>query len=188
MAYLLGTLSDEERSRIEEHYFSDDAEFEELEIAEDELIDSYVRGELSGIQIRQFEERMAQSPGLVQRVEFARAWANKMAGASAKSGSESQQNHSGEGSWWSRFFGFSGAGRAPRFAQAFAVLLLLVVGATLFVGWLKWRESKRLAAEKAALEQRQRDLEKQAADEKARIANQTRPQPSPAELPTPTEV
>jgi len=192
IAYLLGTLSDEERARIEERYFSDDAEFEELEIAEDELIDGYVRGELSPTQSQLFEKRMSESPRLIQRVEFARAWANRIAGSAAESSTTTTtapQRHEDE-SWWSRLFGFPGATRTPRFATAFVVLLLFIGGAALFAGWLKWKESKRLAAEQAALEQRQREVEKQAADLKSQseqIANQTRPQPSPIEVRSPIE-
>jgi hypothetical protein len=187
IAYLLGTLSDEERVRIEERYFSDDAEFEGLEIAEDELIDRYVRGELSSTESQQFEKRVSQSARLVQRVEFARVWANRKSRPTAES--STQAPHHEEGSWWSKLFGFSGTAR-PRFAPVFAVLLLLVVGAAVFVGWLKWKESKRLAAEQATLEQRRRELEKQAADEKSKLdqaANQTGPQPSPATAASPVD-
>src|SRR6476619_2765400 len=81
--YLLGTLSDEERDRFEEMYFSDDAAFDEVEIAEGELIDRYVRGELSKPDRAQFESVVARSPRLVERVEFARVWKDKLAASSA---------------------------------------------------------------------------------------------------------
>ena len=45
--YLLGGLSESERTSLEEKFFADDKEFEELEIAEGELVDRYVRRELS---------------------------------------------------------------------------------------------------------------------------------------------
>jgi Flp pilus assembly protein TadG len=192
IAYLLETLSDEERSRIEERYFSDDAEFEELEIAEDELIDSYVRGELSSTESQQFEKRMSQSPRLVQRVEFARMWAKKMAAPAREVsgvGVTDRKRDGEEAGWWKNLFGFSGEARAPRLAVAFTVLLLLLGGAALLVGWLKLREeSRQLASQQAALDQRQKELDRQAADLKAQaeqLARQGIAQPSPIEAVSP---
>ena len=78
--YLLGSLSDEEKALLEEKYFSDDAMFEEIEIAEDELIDRYVRGELSKEDSERFTAVVAQSPRLAERVEFARVWKDKLSG------------------------------------------------------------------------------------------------------------
>jgi len=72
MRYLLGSLSEDERNRLEENFFADDAKFEELEVLEDELIDDYVAGELSPDERRQFESKLKQSPRLVERVHFAR--------------------------------------------------------------------------------------------------------------------
>ena len=82
MRYLLGTLSDEERDRFEEMYFSDNAAFEEVEIAEGELVDRYVRGELSKSDQARFEAVVAGSRRLADRVEFARVWKDKLARAS----------------------------------------------------------------------------------------------------------
>ena len=192
MQYLQGTLSDEERSRLEERYFSDDAEFEEIEIAEEELIDRYVRGELSEVERNQFETTLAASPRLTERVEFARIWKEKLAASLEPSpaalGEEPRTADRQRVSWWSSLFGFSAESRAPRLALAFSVLLILVGGIALLAGWLRLREqSRQLAAQQAALEQRQRELDKQAADLKSQadqLANQT-PQPSPTENATP---
>lgn len=192
IAYLLGTTSDEERARIEERYFSDDTEFEELETAEDELIDGYVRGELASTENQQFEKRMSQSRRLVQRVEFARMWAKKMAAPAVEVSPVSVADRKRDGEeagWWKKLFGFSGEARAPRLAVAFSVLLLLVGGTALLVGWLKLREeSRQLASQQAALDQRQRDLDRQAADLKAQadqLARQGIPHPSPTEAALP---
>src|SRR5690349_8338982 len=78
MRYLLGTLSEEERAQLEERYFSDDAEFEEIEVAEGELVDRYVRDELPQSDRERFEQILAASPRLVERVEFARLFADKL--------------------------------------------------------------------------------------------------------------
>jgi len=71
--YLLGQLPEEERSRLEEMFFSDDELFEQLLAIEDDLIDDYVRNELSRKQRKQFELYFLSSPQRRERVEFARA-------------------------------------------------------------------------------------------------------------------
>lgn len=193
--YLLGTLSDEERARMEERYFSDDAEFEEVEIAEDELIDRYVRGELSETDRNRFETTLAGLPRLAERVHFARMWKEKLANSPADSIAasrvESQDAGGRQTSWWSNLFGSRRESRAPRLAVAFSVLLILVGGTALLAGWLRLREqSRQLAAQQAALEQRQRELDRQAADLKTQadqLANQS-PQPSPTLDPGPKQV
>ena len=78
--YLLGSLSEEERANLEEKYFSDDSAFEEMEIAEEELIDRYIRGELSNEDTERFAAMVAQSPRLAEYVEFARLWRDKLSG------------------------------------------------------------------------------------------------------------
>ena len=71
--YLLGELSEEEESRIEELYFNDPDSLEELLAVEEELIDNYVRGELARSRREQFEKKILKSAVLGEKVEFARA-------------------------------------------------------------------------------------------------------------------
>jgi hypothetical protein len=190
--YLLGTLSDEERAGVEERYFSIDADFEEIEIAEEELIDRYVRGELSETDRNRFETNLAGLPRIAERVHFARMWKERLANSSANSiaasRAESRDVGGRQTSWWSNLFGLSAGSRTPRLAMAFSVLLILVGGIALFAGWMRLREqSRQLAAQQSALEQRQRELDKQAADLRAQadqLATQS-PQPSPTETQTP---
>jgi hypothetical protein len=69
--YLLGELTEKECDELEQAYFSRERGFEELRAIEDELIDSYVAGELSTAQRRRFESRFRareQRDG----IEFAR--------------------------------------------------------------------------------------------------------------------
>jgi anti-sigma factor RsiW len=178
MRYLLGTLSEEERTRFEELYFSDDAEFEGIEIAEEELIDRYVRGELSSEDQSRFERTLAASPRLTERVRFATVLKNKLAGAAEPATVAVVQTAQPKTSWFTRFFGFSQAERAPRWAIAFTALLA-VAFIVLFVSWRNLREeSKRLAAQEAQMEQRQRELDKQLAELKSQrdqLASQTSP-------------
>jgi hypothetical protein len=73
IGYLLGQLSEEEQTRVEEKYFEDEDWFEQLEVVEGELIDSYVRQKLSEADRRAFETCFLHSPERRHRVAFAQA-------------------------------------------------------------------------------------------------------------------
>ena len=185
MDYILGTLSDEEKARLEESYFVDDAEFEEFEIAEEELIDRYVRGELSLQERDQLEKTFARSPRLIQRVQIARVLASRLA-PEPVTVVETPQPARARLSWWQSLFGSPNASRAPAMAVGFSVLLLLLGGATLFAAYLSLREqSRQIAAQQAVLEQRQRELDQQAADLKAQTDELARRVQVPSETPAP---
>jgi anti-sigma factor RsiW len=71
-AYLLGELTEEEQSRLEEEYFADPAFFQEVRARRDDLIDAYLRGELSPDERARFETYFMATPRRRERVEFAR--------------------------------------------------------------------------------------------------------------------
>lgn len=162
--YLLGGLSKEEKTRFEEQYFLDDDEFEQLEIAEDELIDRYVRNDLSAEDTGRFKELLV-APGLSERVEVARLLVKRTALKSQAVITPAtvpvQPAHVG---WWNRLFGPAAAipGFRPAFAMSIALLLLTTV-ALVFV-WTKLRtESQRLAQEQQQQEDLRRQIEQQSA-------------------------
>ena len=70
--YLLGTLPREDAARVEREFLSDDEVFEEIEIAEDELIDAYVSGELSDAERSHFESSLRKLPRVAERIKFAK--------------------------------------------------------------------------------------------------------------------
>ena len=72
--YLLGESSEEEQEGIEQRYISDPDFYEQLLIAEDDLIDSYAEGALSEPRRASFESYFLRSPQRQARVDFARAW------------------------------------------------------------------------------------------------------------------
>ena len=72
--YLLGQLNEEEQTRIEEKYFDDQEWFEQLQVVESELIDSYVGNQLSEKDREAFESCFLQVTERRQRIEFAKAW------------------------------------------------------------------------------------------------------------------
>jgi hypothetical protein len=71
--FLVGDIPEEERDRLEEKLFADDAFFESLEALEEEMADDYVRGRLSPQDRTLFEQRLNLSSGLRRKVGLARA-------------------------------------------------------------------------------------------------------------------
>src|SRR5215471_7212095 len=73
--YLLGNLTEEEQVYVENRAFADANHLGALEAAEADLIDAYVRGQLSQAERRGFERQFLTSPSRRNKVEFARALA-----------------------------------------------------------------------------------------------------------------
>lgn len=158
--YVLGNLSEDERDQLEQSYFSDTAEFEEIEIAEDDLVDAYVRNQLTADDRRRFETVAASSPRLRQRVEFAKLLSEKTASPPPVVVEEVPKR-----SRWRELFAFDQPGRL---AFGFGVLLVLLGGLLVFGAWLQVRRrSEDVAAREAALEQRRREIERQATESQA---------------------
>jgi hypothetical protein len=74
--YLLGLCSPAEREQIEAQYFGDDDAFQKMLTTEDDLIDAYVRDELSVEERQSFEENFLTSPQVRDRIQFAHAFAD----------------------------------------------------------------------------------------------------------------
>jgi len=70
--YLLGVLPPEDTERLDEASIVDDDIAARLRRVEDDLVDSYVRGQLSGDTLAQFESHYLASRHRRDRVEFAR--------------------------------------------------------------------------------------------------------------------
>jgi anti-sigma factor RsiW len=71
--YLLGEVSEQQRTEIEERFFANDDFFERVQAAEDDLIDEYVNGELTERERLLFEKNFAITPQRKQRIEFSRS-------------------------------------------------------------------------------------------------------------------
>src|ERR1051325_3604602 len=73
--YLLGDLPEEQQVEIEERAFADKDYLALVTAVENDLIDEYVRRELSETERRKFESRFLASAERRKRVEFAKALA-----------------------------------------------------------------------------------------------------------------
>lgn len=71
--YLLGELSEPERSEIAEHYFHDDDLFDELLEVENELLEKCARGSLNEKEQEAFKQYLEHLPDGRQRLAVARA-------------------------------------------------------------------------------------------------------------------
>jgi len=70
--YLLGRLRLDQQSRVEERLLVDSDFYEELLIAEDEIVDQYVQGEMASDDRASFESHFIISPERQEKVRFAR--------------------------------------------------------------------------------------------------------------------
>ncbi len=71
--YLLGQLPDAERDPFEDRYFVSEALHEQLQAIEEELVDAYVDGELTGEDLTCFERLFIGSPERERKIQFAKA-------------------------------------------------------------------------------------------------------------------
>lgn len=153
--YLLGELPEEQQVEIEDRAFQDKDYLASITAVENDLIDEYVRHELSAAERRRFEERFLASAERRKRVEFARAL------ASVASETVVVEKPAAI-SWRDSLKAFiSGLNPAGQFALAAIMLLLIVGGAWLLTETLRLRrqftglqaESQSRQSERKALEQ-----------------------------------
>src|SRR5215475_4220397 len=72
--YLLGSLPEEETERFDELCFVDDEFAERLSAVENDLVDTYVRGELSSRNLKRFDSHYLASPRRREKIRIARAF------------------------------------------------------------------------------------------------------------------
>jgi hypothetical protein len=82
--YLLGQLPPEQSKPLEEGLFADGAFYDELCIAEDELIDRYLSGDLPADEREGFETHFLAAPERQKKLRFARALRRYVAAEAAR--------------------------------------------------------------------------------------------------------
>ena len=75
--FLLGEMEENERAEFEGKFILDEEVFENLRVAEDELIEDYVRGTLSAAEKSSFETNFLTTQKRRERVEFTRQMLSK---------------------------------------------------------------------------------------------------------------
>jgi hypothetical protein len=160
--YLLGALPAEEAERLDELSIADDAFAARLSEVENDLVDAYVRNELSGEDVEQFKSFYLSSAKRRQKVEFAAAWfevANRAANAPSQlarvdaARSFHEKRSRGPSSW--RVF-------SPQWLFAgTALVMLLAAGYLLLQNMGLQKQVSEARNRQAALDQREQQLQKQ---------------------------
>jgi hypothetical protein len=129
--YLLRSLDDDQQTRIEQRLFEEEGFLDEIELAEQELIDDYLDDALTPAERGLFESRFIDSPRRHRQVELAtalRAAAGREVLRSAPAVHEAPSAASvRDSSWWAMVFGEARRSNVGRLAYA-AGLVVLVAG------------------------------------------------------------
>jgi len=167
--YLLGEMTEADQARFEESFFHDVELSELLSDAENDLIDAYVREELSPRERERFERHFLVSERRREKLELARALLQAKDARAAARVVDSRPLLP----WWKAMFA---ALRVPSTALSYsfgaAALLLLVGGLWLFSEVRQLREeTARLAAERDK-QSAQNDRLREQADERNRQSDE----------------
>lgn len=71
--FLLGELSESERTEFEENFIADENLYEQIRVVEDELIENYVRGNLKAAARATFEKNFLTTATRREHTAFTRA-------------------------------------------------------------------------------------------------------------------
>ncbi|MEP7337363.1 MAG: hypothetical protein ABI977_06425 [Acidobacteriota bacterium] len=161
--YLLGALPESEQVALEQQFFADGETLDCVWAVENELVDGYVRGQLSRAERQQFEQHYLQSPGHRERVAFARTLLPMTSETPVPARSAEATE-----SFWEKL---SAMLRTPQFAlsAALVVAFILIGGAWLVNERARWQQQlAQSQAEHNAKELRARELESQIAQQRER--------------------
>ena len=182
--YLLSSISDEEREQVEMRIMTDDDFFQQINLVEDDLVEEYLDGALTGEECGRFEEVFLCSPERQHKLRFAKALrayaANRPQGRSSLVVPEKQ-------AWYRPLVDWFPAGRPALAYSLLAALLVLSSGGTwLLVQTRGLTEQLRVLQaqqrENAAVESRLRALyekERARADQMAGLQQQGQEQRVP---------
>jgi hypothetical protein len=198
MRYLLGDLPEAEKAALEENYFNDPQVFEQVVQVENQLLDAYVRGQLTQSIRNRLEAHYLADPGRRERLKFARTFV----------GTLDQVNSSGlvavsttaEQSWWHSLIPSWPARQwaMASFVAAASLLILFGFFWLLSTNRRLRRELQAAEAQRSSEIQRKNELAQQIIDEQKRadqlatelerVRTQAKPQETPASPAAPAVV
>ncbi len=126
--FLLGEMPETERSAFEQNFVADENLFEQISVAEDELIESYIRATLSPAEKTMFEREFLSTESRRRRVAFTRTMLDKLKNENEIAVAKKTETVDGNPSVWNSIIEFF---KTPKlaFGAAFALLILI------FGGW-----------------------------------------------------
>ncbi len=170
--YLLGDLSEEEQCGIEDLAFQDRQYLQQILTVESDLIDEYVRGELSDSSRRKFEGRFLASTERQKKVAFARALAGVLPEAAVIEKKNLATASLPVSLWDSLRALLRKLSPTASFSLAAATLLIALGGIWLISETLRLRAHiAQLQAEQQSQQRNQQTVEGQLADERTRSEN-----------------
>jgi hypothetical protein len=167
--YLLGELTEDQQVEIEDRAFSEQEFRASITSVENDLIDEYVRGEMSQTDRRWFESRFLASESRRKRVEFARALAQLLPETRVTE-RETRTVSATRSSWRDALAAFfNGLNPPSRFGLVAATLLILLGGAWLIIQTLTLRSQlNRLQAQQQSQHNDRETLQGQVESERRR--------------------
>jgi hypothetical protein len=156
--YLYNEMPETEREKFEDSFVSDDALFYEIVERENELVDRYARGEMSGDERGRFERSLGDNPARRQKIENAKILREFIADERPAAKTITIAERSG---FFSRLFSFG-----PTLQFASIGLIAILALASVFL----WSENRRLGSlqqELAASRQRESELASRIDEESA---------------------
>jgi hypothetical protein len=153
--YLFGALSSDETERLDELSVVDDDFAARLDAVENDLVDAYVRGELSGDTLQKFQTRYLSSPKRREKVKFAESLCSLADSTLSTAGRVPAKPVSDRvaSSFWPALLPF------PRWALAGALAMLLVTAFLLVDNIALRRQTSQAEADRKVLQQREHDLQ-----------------------------
>jgi hypothetical protein len=133
--YLLGLLEQDEQRQLEERLLSDTEYFEELLVAEDELVDEYIEGALSEGEREKFEHYFLATPERQRKLSFARALKNHITFVGVTEPSPASDKKRGL-VFWDRLTPAALFPKKPIRGFSLAAVLIIVLG----ISWLIVKE------------------------------------------------
>jgi hypothetical protein len=156
--YLLGVLPEAEAERCDELSVSDDAVAAAIGAREKDLVDAFVRGELSGQMLERFTSYYLASPVRRERVAFAQAFQDFAERNRARVQSEGARRPG----WFAALTTLLAPRPALQWGLVAGVLIVLLAGGWLFVGNLRLqRQISQSQIRRDELQQREQALQKQ---------------------------
>ena len=166
--YLLGQLSEEEQSQVEERFINDGEYYEQLLLIEDELRCAYAKGALPPAERELFKKRFLIFPDERKKVELAGAMISELSTIALEEQAEPLRARREEMSWRERLLAIFDF-RSARMRFAMAAVALVVLAAFAWMAIETSRLRNRVTQLEASQKAREQEIERQSGEGRSRL-------------------